>query len=395
MYKRQNVTWSFVNNDAGINTTVTFQYYNDSDKVYENIVFTATRSVTIKELRVTLVVDEGHSRENATCGKVVQSDSLFGYGGFGYWLNNGESQNPTSTVVKLYALNEASDQNFAEGQTWNLTFHLQSFANSNGFDCTTDFTPKHTAWWKYFKNHYIRLYNTTNDFTVPFGVLDYINPDTRLLYSDYFNNRLTLLVDGDSGTTSTTKVYCGDKGAPKTVIGATSWSYDSATKIVTVNVLHSSEQTVILDWTVLTGRTADVSSTQNFTVGININNNTQPVLGAFVYLGYRLQTTSLDGKVSFAEVFAGTYTIQVICNGTVSYSSSLPVTKNVEYIIDLASPDVAPQEKVTDIIPVILPQLPTFPWWLLLVGAGILVVWYFTQKKTKHTYKRKRSKKHR
>jgi len=62
------------------------------------------------------------------------------------------------------------------------------------------------------------------------------------------NEKLAFAVTALSDTTSTTKVYCSDKGKPISVSGATSWNYDLATRICTIAVDHSSSQQVVLDW---------------------------------------------------------------------------------------------------------------------------------------------------
>lgn len=64
----------------------------------------------------------------------------------------------------------------------------------------------------------------------------------------YSSSKLTFTVSASSGTTSITKVYVGDKGKPTSVSGATSWSYDATTKTLIIIIIHSSSQTVILEW---------------------------------------------------------------------------------------------------------------------------------------------------
>ena len=67
----------------------------------------------------------------------------------------------------------------------------------------------------------------------------------------YSQQRLTAIVDGPSGTNSTIKIYCGDLGSPYSVTSnstITDWSYDSATKILTVTVQHSSPVQIVVDW---------------------------------------------------------------------------------------------------------------------------------------------------
>jgi len=58
--------------------------------------------------------------------------------------------------------------------------------------------------------------------------------------------KLTLTLSATG--TSTSRIWCGDEGEPITVTGATSWSYNSSTKICTVTISHSSSKQVVLDW---------------------------------------------------------------------------------------------------------------------------------------------------
>jgi len=65
----------------------------------------------------------------------------------------------------------------------------------------------------------------------------------------FVDNILTFNASAPSETTSTTKIYCGDKGKPESVSGAT-YSYYSISKILTLTVTHSSSEEVVIDWTV-------------------------------------------------------------------------------------------------------------------------------------------------
>jgi len=78
----------------------------------------------------------------------------------------------------------------------------------------------------------------------------YIQPNYvgTLSSPSYLSNKLTFTVSAPSGNTSITKVYCGNKGKPERVTGATYWSYNSATHICTVTVIHSNSKQVVLDW---------------------------------------------------------------------------------------------------------------------------------------------------
>jgi len=93
-----------------------------------------------------------------------------------------------------------------------------------------------------------RYYGTFSPTTTTTDFIAVTNLASQITSVSYANNKLTLTITSPSSTTSTSKVYCGNKGEPTRVTGATSWSYTSATKICTVTVAHSSSQEVELDW---------------------------------------------------------------------------------------------------------------------------------------------------
>jgi hypothetical protein len=67
----------------------------------------------------------------------------------------------------------------------------------------------------------------------------------------FSNNKFTLIISGQSGVTSTTKVYSSDKGEPKEVYvanGTLTWSYNTTTKILTLNVSHYSPTRIVVYW---------------------------------------------------------------------------------------------------------------------------------------------------
>ena len=64
--------------------------------------------------------------------------------------------------------------------------------------------------------------------------------------ASYASDKLTLAIDALGA--STTKVYCGDKGNVTGVSGATNWTYDGTTKILTIIAIHSGPATITVDW---------------------------------------------------------------------------------------------------------------------------------------------------
>ena len=63
------------------------------------------------------------------------------------------------------------------------------------------------------------------------------------------SDEIDYTVNAETDVTSVTKIYVGSKGRPSNVSGATSWSYNSNLKIITVNVLHQSPADIGLEWT--------------------------------------------------------------------------------------------------------------------------------------------------
>jgi len=65
----------------------------------------------------------------------------------------------------------------------------------------------------------------------------------------YSSDKLKLTISDTS--TSTTKVYCSDKGEPREVYstnGTLSWSYNISTRILTLNVTHLSPARIVVYW---------------------------------------------------------------------------------------------------------------------------------------------------
>jgi len=93
-----------------------------------------------------------------------------------------------------------------------------------------------------------RYYGTFSPTTTTTDLIAVTNLASNITSVSYANNKLTLTITSPSSTTSTSKVYCGNKGKPERVTGATYWSYNSATHICTVTIIHSSSKQVVLDW---------------------------------------------------------------------------------------------------------------------------------------------------
>ena len=93
-----------------------------------------------------------------------------------------------------------------------------------------------------------RYYGTFSPTTNTTDLIAVTNLASKITSLSYASNKLTLTIDSPTGTTSTSKVYCGNKGKPIEVTGATSWSYNASTMILTLNVMHDGPANLLVDW---------------------------------------------------------------------------------------------------------------------------------------------------
>jgi len=133
----------------------------------------------------------------------------------------------------------------AQTNDGSITFYrhaIGSYAHYNNRQYTpTSASVVASIWW-YYKN--VAEPSTTSGAYV-------VDGSEKITSISHTSETLTFTVNAPSGKTSTTEVYCGSKGEPTSVTGATLWSYDSSTKILTITVIHSSTQQIIIDWTEL------------------------------------------------------------------------------------------------------------------------------------------------
>ena len=141
----------------------------------------------------------------------------------------------------------------------------------------------------------------------------YIKYSSVITNFDYLESGfLNFTVDAYWAENSTTEVYCGSKSEPLSVSGADSWTYDSDTKICTINVVLSSAHEITLDWR------------YKVYVHVTDSNSSADIEGATVYLSTPLWTSDSDitNSTGWALCIAtapGTYTIHA---SKLNYSSN-------------------------------------------------------------------------
>ena len=245
--------------ESKFNTTVTFQFWNDSDtfqvdwqlktlassnitSIYllwgsgtTEATFKSTTDTSYTKLNVSSVFnphmqDEGYMIRNMTDNYRQLSGPI----SYWYWLHL-----PSNPV--------------ASGQTFHITHQIQYVRRYDyeglGYFGVSDFhaPSEGESELERLNKHYwtpLPLFETQQD---NLRILGISQQRVQVAHSSYDGSKLTLLIMGDSGKTSTTKVYCGSKGEPASVYGAT-WSYDDSAKMLTVMVHHEGPEEVVVRW---------------------------------------------------------------------------------------------------------------------------------------------------
>jgi len=167
-------------------------------------------------------------------------------------LSNTVSQLSTGagdTWIKWYALNQ-TEALVGSGNTYTVELLIQQHRRfsfeSQGVFGLSDVLPlgerannrfEKLVWAKF------PFFDTSTPFRI-----NHLGVENGMIYAvSWDSNLLSYKIVAPSGVTTTTKIYVGDRGEPVTVSGAT-YSYDGASKILTLTVTHSSSQQVTVDW---------------------------------------------------------------------------------------------------------------------------------------------------
>jgi len=231
----------------------------------------------------------------------------------------------SSIVLFLFLL--SSQLAYADSQTHRLDTkgsdgRYFKFDNGCGlwFDAEYIYFGDSNGLWNWIDSNGIRFYNLrmgasecpTDWFIKADADIGSANVTITKLFE---NHQFRLSISGSSGAISTTQIYCGSKGEPTSVSGATSWSYDSATRICAVTVTHSSSQEVTIDWTAgpppKPGRPPKRSYHDLFVYVMWDNGTVRPHIGVALSRQnfYSYAVTDLNGAVVFRDLVSGTYDI--------------------------------------------------------------------------------------
>lgn len=157
----------------------------------------------------------------------------------------------TEWNTNWYALKNSYDVEYKADTEWSVTLlcqHFRRYSNTNPsyFGLTNIHLPSegYSEFALNDKFTWSKLIGLTDqDFTY--------RSDCHISASKYSSNKLSFLVSAPSGTTSTTRIYCGNNGKPSSVSGANyapEDNYDEDAKILTLKIEHTSTQQVTVRW---------------------------------------------------------------------------------------------------------------------------------------------------
>jgi len=163
--------------------------------------------------------------------------------------------------------------------------------------------------------------------------------------------QLSFMVSGASASTSTTELYCGSKGLPDKISGATSWNYDSGTNIATVSITHASSQRIIVLW--------QSSASGYFVLSVHVKQDAQPLSSVTVTVkplagskeDSQNKTTTLQGLAQF-ELTYGSYLVKAYHDKKVK-TMRVWLTDNKDVGFDFATPPYEPKAEFLVCVPII------------------------------------------
>lgn len=185
--------------------------------------------------------------------------------------------------------------------THTLDTSIYHFLLDNGsrlkFDADTISLGDSSGLWTWIDSNGIQFYNLRMDGDSS-SVWSIRVEDANVTINSLFkDNKLDFTVSAPSWVVSTTHVYCGDYGKPMYVSGASTWSYNYATNMLTVNILHLSEQQIELEWVFPKGFTTTIHN--NFYLAFGLISLIPVVVASMIIVGVIKGRENLDMTAIF------------------------------------------------------------------------------------------------
>jgi len=259
-----NITWS--NTRETLTTTVTWEYYNDSDKAILLIDYRIDGNLTVSRMGLYLGGDSNYtySQLNATVWKGERTDAILGYEGIIIYDLTGESKiEAIENGLCIFCVDRDWNDTTYMDKEFKMKLWLQPYISSTPMNLTLmkEYDGLHESRLNQFENHYVKLWNTTHDLSENFQVLDLINKRYALLHHDFDSEKeeLILTVRG----VGEFQLKCPDKGKPISVEYSDGkvvpYTYDESTETLTLN-LNSPEITeIVVSWGKTDGETRPIS----------------------------------------------------------------------------------------------------------------------------------------
>ncbi len=265
-----NVTWRY-DYENKIRTEMRVEMWKDSDSYYQTWNFTTLASANITDLY--MYFQPYAPQEESYYAMLSPSVLKFNVSDYyvQYLLEDGiifqnvshiatmhYEQYATYGFIFFYALDTTSDTLYNAGQSWTFRLLVQPFrrykSNFSTYFGLNDITlPEDRKSEIITYNHKIAWSKLIWDTSTPFR-LNHYGKGYIISEATATTNKLTFKVVGETGTTSTTKVYVSDKGEPESVCvtnGTLTWSYNASTKTLTLKVSHSGPVEITVDWGIL------------------------------------------------------------------------------------------------------------------------------------------------
>jgi len=257
-----NVTFSYVFEDK-LQCNITVDMYGESDSYHYYYSWKALKSLNVTSLFARLYIS-GIAWQNigfAAISNDVLKVNVSDYYGIGYYdegfiVKNYTEVNRTITKTTnwfayFYALKNPSDQLYSAGEVWSFKLLIQNFRRHSFRDPTyfgLSDIHEPTVSSNYFLEHekqsWPRFANLSS-----YDFLSYSNGYIACQHWESSMQRLSLSIQGELGESSTTQFYTYDRGEPLNVSGASSWSYNVSTKILTLNLEHSTDRArIVVYW---------------------------------------------------------------------------------------------------------------------------------------------------
>lgn len=310
------VLWNHVY-EGKLNSTAQFEVWDDSDTMKFTFILETETAINLtdayfewnsgssKALWTTFAGENDYVKLNTTDYKGWIPSFLREEAYIAKNLTN-TARTSSYLISKWFWVDNSGDVEYSSGQQWTIQLYVQYFKRYTAWDTeyvgVSDFHEPNEH------NSEREAYNYQNWLPLPLFSQEenlMINrvgtTKSQLAYSAFNNDILTLVFVGDTGATTTRQIYCGDKGEPTSVSGASTWSYDDSEKILTLAIEHPGSESIEIRW--------DETSAGIYKLTVNVKQSGSPLPNVNVTVNGETEQTNSSGIATF-KLSYGHYTVQ-------------------------------------------------------------------------------------